>query len=117
MKKRIMYCKFRLILYASILFIFLLTPCEAVENGPFSVCLIYNFFGIECFTCGVTRGVYNLFHGNFLRAWEFNPLSYPIAILYLLFFFTDAVLLWKRYVNANTSFTSLFEKLWKWIFR
>lgn len=53
---------------------------------PAELCLIKRFTGIACPTCGFTRGVFSLLHGNITQAWLYNPLLFSVLIL----FFTAA---------------------------
>lgn len=62
----------RLGLCLAVLLAFVLPPASSYEG--FSLCLIYNLFGIKCPTCGMTRAFANAFHFNFSRAWGYNPL-------------------------------------------
>ena len=50
------------------------------------LCLIKRCTGIPCPTCGFTRGLLSLLHGNITQAWLYNPLLFSVLIL----FFTDA---------------------------
>ncbi|MCP4607964.1 MAG: DUF2752 domain-containing protein [Planctomycetes bacterium] len=50
------------------------------------LCLIKRCTGIPCPTCGFTRGLLSLLHGNITQAWLFNPLLFSVLIL----FFTNA---------------------------
>ena len=48
-------------------------------------CLWKTFFGIECFGCGVTSSIIEIFKGNFLLAWEMNKITFlvfPLLVLY-----------------------------------
>jgi hypothetical protein len=42
---------------------------------PVPQCNFRALFGIPCFTCGSTRAVLALAHGDFSGAWHFNPLA------------------------------------------
>ena len=114
MKNRQRALFLRLSLYTAAAIYFLCTSTQAVENGP-SLCLFRNLFGVECLTCGVTRGVSSFFHGAFLDAWEYNPLTYAVLALYFLLIVSDLFLLWKL-LHKDTSYNSMFEKIWKWVF-
>ncbi|MDE0939967.1 MAG: DUF2752 domain-containing protein, partial [Pirellulales bacterium] len=37
------------------------------------ICAWRNFFGIECPGCGLTRCFIAIAHGDWSRAWQFNP--------------------------------------------
>jgi len=49
-----------------------------------SFCLLKNLFGIDCPTCGMSRGFIEWLHGNFHEAWEFHRLSI-LAVLFCFF--------------------------------
>lgn len=114
MKNRRRALFLRLSLYAAAAVYFLSTSTQTVENGP-SLCLFRNLFGIECLTCGVTRGVSSFFHGAFRDAWDYNPLTYAVLALYFLLIVSDLLLLWKLLHN-HTGYNSIFEKIWGWVF-
>ena len=114
MKKRKIFLIIRLSLYIAFIVIFAAIPCSFVEQG--SICLIQFAFHVSCPTCGVTRGVSNIFHGNFLRAWTYNPLSYLVVILLFTFLFSDLLLLMTFLRTQKMKSLSLFERLWSWIF-
>jgi len=41
------------------------------------------FSGIPCPTCGITRSMWNIFHGNFSRAYEYNPLGFLAVLVFI----------------------------------
>ena len=45
-------------------------------------CTSKMLFGIECPGCGMTRAFISISHGEFLRAWNFNPASF-LAYLFV----------------------------------
>ena len=45
------------------------------------VCTSKQVFGVDCPGCGLTRGFISISHGQFLRAWHFNPASFVVYIL------------------------------------
>ena len=55
-------------------------------DRPVVLCLIKRCTGIPCPTCGFTRGLLSLLHGNITQAWLYNPLLFSVLIL----FFTAA---------------------------
>lgn len=46
-----------------------------VGTGLMPPCLFREMTGLECPGCGMTRGTYALFHGDFLKAFLFNPVG------------------------------------------
>ena len=39
------------------------------------------YFGYRCPTCGTTRSLWNILHGNFATAWGFNPIGYVVLLV------------------------------------
>ena len=39
--------------------------------------------GMDCPTCGTTRGVAALLNGDISSAWSYNPLSFVVALLFV----------------------------------
>lgn len=50
-------------------------------NNPIEVCLIKHVTNMPCPSCGTTRSVMSLSHGNFIEALSINPLGYVIAFI------------------------------------
>jgi hypothetical protein len=42
--------------------------------GCYPVCALHQATGLQCPGCGTLRALHQLTHGNFVRAWRFNPL-------------------------------------------
>jgi hypothetical protein len=55
-------------------------------DRPVVLCIIKRCTGIPCPTCGFTRGLLALLHGNITQAWLYNPLLFSVLII----FFADA---------------------------
>ena len=55
-------------------------PANFFDQGQ-SVCLSVVFFDMECYACGMTRGVMHFIHGDFQAAWEFNKLVFVVVPL------------------------------------
>jgi hypothetical protein len=77
----------RLALYTAVLLAFVVPPPEIYEG--FSLCLIYNLFGVKCLTCGMTRAFAFAFHLNFAKAIDYNPLILLFFPAYLTAFLGD----------------------------
>lgn len=55
---------------------------------PTPLCPLHSFTGIPCPTCGITRGLRCLLHGNLAAAFLFNPLGIALVFgttLYILY--------------------------------
>ena len=74
----------RLLLYIILIILLYIIDLEFIEGR--SLCIIYNLFDIKCVTCGMTRALFNLSRGNFIRAIEYNNLIIIILpiLLYLI---------------------------------
>lgn len=51
-------------------------------NKPVQLCLLKHVTGIPCPTCGFTRGVSSLMHGDLTQAWLYNPLLFSVLTLF-----------------------------------
>jgi hypothetical protein len=64
--------------------IYLLPP---EKGGIYPPCLFHTLTGLYCPSCGSTRAIHNLMHGQILTALRFNPLvailSIPVALYFL----------------------------------
>ncbi len=59
----------------------LYVSCMHVQNHLFTPCVFKNVTGIACPSCGVTRSVLSLAHGNILSAVTINPLGIIVAAI------------------------------------
>ena len=55
------------------------TECSSVE-----VCLVKQATDIPCPSCGSTRSVNSILHGDFSKAWFYNPLGFFVALVMLI---------------------------------
>lgn len=55
-----------------------------IENKTVDVCLIKHVTNIPCPSCGSTRSVISLAQGNFVEAFQINPLGYIVAMIMFL---------------------------------
>jgi hypothetical protein len=65
--------------------ILLILPASFFDDGP-PLCLSVLVAGIECYACGMTRGIMHLIHFDFHTAWDYNPLAFlvfPLAFFLL----------------------------------
>ena len=60
------------------------------------ICLFRNTLGIDCPGCGLTRAFISLSHGEFSRAFRFNPASIPLFLLVVLQIPYRALRMWRR---------------------
>jgi hypothetical protein len=64
--------------------LYFIITSKITENKSIEVCLIKHATNIPCPSCGSTRSVISLTKGNFVEAWELNPLGYIIALIMLI---------------------------------
>lgn len=55
-------------------------PVSYFDTGE-SLCLSKQLLDMECYGCGMTRGIMHLMHGDILGAWMFNKLSFFVLPL------------------------------------
>jgi len=75
------------------------------------LCLFKRFTGYPCPTCGTTRGIISLLHGQYINAWLYNPLVFSIGIIVVI----DLVI---KFIFAKRFKISLVKKEKKiaWLF-
>ena len=52
---------------------------------PDTGCVFHNLTGYPCLSCGFTRSILSMMHGNLLHAISMNPLCVAVAGLWLLY--------------------------------
>ncbi len=78
------------ILVGGILIVFILTGIYLYAHFDpsgyafFPKCPVYTITGYQCPGCGSQRAFYNLFQGNYMTAFRYNPLMF-ILIPYIIF--------------------------------
>ena len=80
------------------LFLFFL-PADYFDSGQ-SMCVSIWLFDLECFGCGLTRGIMHMMHFEFQEAWDFNKLSFlimPIGLFLWIHLF--GILIGKSYFS------------------
>lgn len=85
---------FGLLVYGTIIVIALMGSAdgaghiESVEipiySKVYNGCYFLNNYGFECPTCGMTRGFYAFFDGNFVAAWNYNFFVFPVVLVMFL---------------------------------
>jgi len=50
-------------------------------GSPFPGCFFYAFTGWNCVSCGLTRALHALVHGDVIRAFSMNPLAMTMLFL------------------------------------
>jgi Protein of unknown function (DUF2752) len=83
---------------AAYLFVF-----EPGRTGVFPSCPFRALTGFTCPGCGTTRALHQLLYGNFLAAFEFNPLLLIVLplVAYLLFSFTSSAITGRAMPQLN----------------
>ncbi len=67
----------KLVVLIVIPIILLILPADFFNDGQ-AVCLSVLLAGVECYACGLTRGMMHLIHFDFAEAYYFNPLSFVV---------------------------------------
>ena len=57
---------------------------NVTENKSVEVCLIKHTTNIPCPSCGSTRSIISLTKGNFVEAFDLNPIGYLVALIMLI---------------------------------
>lgn len=61
-------------------FILLFIPANYFDEGQ-SICLSKMLANIECYACGLTKGVMHFIHFEFEKAWGYNKLTFIVVPL------------------------------------
>ena len=87
-------------LYALLPLGFLCVPTSWLESRR-SICLIRHVFGRPCPGCGMTRAISCVFHGNFMRAWQYNKLVVLVFPLLCYTWFRAVSTEYKKYASIK----------------
>ncbi len=72
--------------------VLLILPADFFDNGR-SICLSQLIFGVECYACGLTRGIMHLIHFDFENAFAWNMGSFIILplmiVIWIKWFFKE----------------------------
>ena len=63
--------------------VLLILPADFFDKGR-SICLSQLLFGVECFACGLTRGIMHLIHLDLENAFAYNMASFIILPLMMM---------------------------------
>jgi hypothetical protein len=69
---------------AGYIWLFYISTSLHSERSPVEVCLIKRFTNIPCPSCGSTRSIFSLIHGDFQQAVYINPIGLIVAVIMLL---------------------------------
>lgn len=99
----------RILLYIILILFLYIVDIDFIEER--SLCVIYNLFNIKCVTCGMTRALFNLSRGNFIKAINYNYLIIIILpiLLYLIIEDSFKIIFTKLEIKEDIKF-SLIEK-------
>lgn len=59
-------------------FVLWMLPVDFFDSGD-SICLSKMLANMECYACGLTRATMHFIHFDFIKAWEFNKLSFIVV--------------------------------------
>jgi hypothetical protein len=91
------------------------TPSSTINTTGFNVCIFKNVTDLPCPSCGTTRAVSFILHGDFYKSLMLNPfgiiiisiiLIFPFWIIFDLIFKKSSFETW--FINLN----QLFKKKW-----
>ena len=74
----------------------------------FRICLIYNIFKIPSPGCGMTRALYMLLNGHFLKSLRYNFLFIIVLLFYIIFIIWN-LLDYKFKKNTFSQFTNKYK--------
>jgi len=65
------------------------------------ICVMHDVIGIDCPGCGLTRSFVSLAHGDWSRAWLFNPAGPLLFVFFAVQIPFRAIQLWRLRVGAE----------------
>ena len=80
------YAYLILILFAGSGLLYLLLQPLPEDHQQQTLCLFHRISGLPCPACGTGRGIICILHGEFTKAWMFNPLCFVVLILSIIVF-------------------------------
>ena len=85
------------------------------SQSKFTVCLFKNVTGIPCPSCGITRSILSLAHGNIQEAFYLNPLGiivFGAIIIIPVWIITDLLIQKNSFGLFYKSMEKTFQKRW-----
>lgn len=64
-------------------------------------CTSRRLLGVDCPGCGMTRAFISISHGQFVRAWNFNPASYAVYLFVAIQIPWHAIQIWRLWSNRK----------------
>lgn len=98
---------------AGYIWLFLSIATNITEPKTVEVCLIKHATNIPCPSCGSTRSIVSLTRGNFIEAFNLNPLGYLVAFIMLIapvWIITDLIMRSKSLLNCYQKIESYLKK-------
>jgi hypothetical protein len=96
MKGRFLFIQVKLLFIILTPVILLVLPGNFFDNGE-SICLSKLIAGVECYACGLTRGIMHLIHLQLEDAYAYNMLSFIVLplmiVIWIQWFFKE----WNSY--------------------
>ncbi|MEY5046891.1 MAG: hypothetical protein RLZZ175_250 [Bacteroidota bacterium] len=97
--------KLKIVIYSILFFIYIVLmflPKTFFDKGK-SLCVSKVFFDIECYGCGLTRGIQHLIHFDFEGAYYYNKLSFLVLPLIIYLILKDLYELFFKKVDIENS--------------
>ena len=92
MKFRFFFTQAKLLLIVLTPIVLLILPAGFFDNGE-SICLSKLVMGIDCYACGITRGIMHLIHLELEEAFAYNMLSFIVLpmliVIWIQWFFKE----------------------------
>lgn len=98
MKARFIFTISKLLFIVLSPVVLLILPADFFDHGR-SICLSQLIFGVECYACGLTRGIMHLIHLDLENAYAYNMLSFivlPLMILIWVQWFLKELRIYKK---------------------
>ncbi len=92
----------RILFYLIFFGVFLLVPTSFFEKSS-SICIIHQWTGFLCPTCGVTRAFSSLMHFKFKKAFHYHPIfTISFGPIFIFLFLQDLGVILYRAITKKT---------------